>query len=942
MARQSNEVPEPYRPLRDELWRLILKEDISRLGKRLKACDESERKALAGPVYHLYRQIWSGKIVGGGQGVFARATLAVVGLAELADAKKVPVASYWSQPEVEQLFIELLGRRTIAWQSSWLKAQLAFRDCSLSWAIIEALARGGVELDPESDDLIRHLGDRYNELTSTLSARLRSSPVLVLVRRLFEVPNGALTANWAGPLQRQQYPQFETWSQALVSLCQSGHLNRSELLKASVEGLHRDLPALQLCATVDFHNSLQPVAAERAELLQSYLDLMASRQSKVAGAAVKWCLSVESLDPRAFLRAAEPTLGLPTKTVAMTVLKAARKLAGQDPALKDAAVELATSGLSHSHREVSEQARAWLKELGKEDGSAVPAPANPEPLPPELSLEGIESCWVALMDLEGDDLPRPLDYVLWEVPFRTSSLEPIACLDELIDSVAAAVEECRSGDEVERLLDGLSRFGGQRPRDFELRTEALRKRVESMVDSETVKGLVSGWGGMSREIKGLLLSWLSGRQVLVPHHNFAQSSPLYPFIAGRLRELSARVVTGDCGPLLSAPTCRGGWVEPSALVDRLASCSSLETHRFDLLAALLRLSPHGREAALQRTREFSHEEGRALAWALGGEGPRRGDLRSELWLAAGRSRYPREALTAELGFEEPARQLSWSVPEGKPPRWGGSQAPTASTLRGLVSSVKGLFTRVRPGPELDPTGCCYGVMRQAWNEPDNHGVWSLHWRALVWPGNLDSYWRQAALCLGERWDSDGSGLAPNHIFLEPLFEPDRPWDDLARVVIWMALLSKASEIRGAAVDLLIEGIGDGRGHPEPLGQTLCQLAPAGLKTNRLASALAQIAGVGELHRWTVAQILSRLFREQTLPHAAHHLLELMLSVCDSISDELRAALTSHRGRGKVASQIAALLKLPGAEPGARIARLMRAARIERARAWSTTRGRRHG
>lgn len=226
-------------------------------------------------------------------------------------------------------------------------------------------------------------------------------------------------------------------------------------------------------------------------------------------------------------------------------------------------------------------------------------------------------------------------------------------------------------------------------------------------------------------------------------------------------------------------------------------------------------------------------------------------------------------------------------------------------------------------------------MRQAWNEPDNHGAWSLHWRALVWPGNLDPYWRQAALCLGERWHQDGSASAPNQVFLEPLFEPDRPWDELARVVILMALLSKASEIRTAAVDLMIEGISDGRGHPDPLGRTLCRLAPAGLKSNRLASALEQVAGAGELHRWTVSRILSWLL-QQPLPHAAHHLLDLMLAVSDSLDDELKERLSKTGGGGKTARQIALLLRLPSSEPNPRAAALVRASRLERARAWSTT------
>lgn len=65
MARGSDQVPEQYRPLRDELWKLVLEADVAQLGKRLLAIsEESERKALGKPVYHLFRQIWNGKIKG--------------------------------------------------------------------------------------------------------------------------------------------------------------------------------------------------------------------------------------------------------------------------------------------------------------------------------------------------------------------------------------------------------------------------------------------------------------------------------------------------------------------------------------------------------------------------------------------------------------------------------------------------------------------------------------------------------------------------------------------------------------------------------------------------------------------------------------------------------------------------------------------------------------
>ena len=139
---------------------------------------------------------------------------------------------------------------------------------------------------------------------------------------------------------------------------------------------------------------------------------------------------------------------------------------------------------------------------------------------------------------------------------------------------------------------------------------------------------------------------------------------------------------------------------------------------------------------------------------------------------------------------------------------------------------------------------------------------------------------------------------------------------MCMLALWTALVGKDADARGLAVDLMIEGIEDGRAHPEPLGDILIRLARGGwIKTNRLTDSLQQVSQVSALHQLTCATIIQQLLGSQEgLPKNAHYILELLLSLLTELksgpTEDLLALLKVQRGSSKKTKLAKAIMNLP--------------------------------
>ena len=176
-------------------------------------------------------------------------------------------------------------------------------------------------------------------------------------------------------------------------------------------------------------------------------------------------------------------------------------------------------------------------------------------------------------------LPAPGEPVLHDA----ARLEPVGDLDALGDLLARLIETLdQPPDELELALDGIARMCSSRE-PFERELAPLVSRIEATS---------SGWLPLARAV----LAWASGR-VRRPIPTWGNRVGVDHFLQARASEVAKRASALRPAPLLAAPTHRGGWIEPAALVARVAAAGE-DPPRYDLVQALHRLAPDGRASAL--------------------------------------------------------------------------------------------------------------------------------------------------------------------------------------------------------------------------------------------------------------------------------------------------------------------------------------------------------
>ena len=120
-------------------------------------------------------------------------------------------------------------------------------------------------------------------------------------------------------------------------------------------------------------------------------------------------------------------------------------------------------------------------------------------------LAGVDQATSACVD---GTWPGPLEFDLMSVPLLTGvkPVTPFATVDELLDAVAHATENLESAVELERIFDGISRFGLQDSAAFRRRAAPLlvrRKKVRgkswsTVIPFDLLIGTLSARGPLAR------------------------------------------------------------------------------------------------------------------------------------------------------------------------------------------------------------------------------------------------------------------------------------------------------------------------------------------------------------------------------------------------------------------------------------------------------------
>lgn len=820
------------------------------------------------------------------------------------------------------------------------------------------------------------------------------------VWKLLEVETEAFIAEayaWEGK-------EFESWPEAICKLADNSLLDRDRLLDSSLNSLTMDFKQNMISGVAKFHDQLLENDEQRSARQAKYLELLNAKVSLVVSFALKQLKAVDKagqLDDRAFVAGAGPAFGAPTKSPAKSTLTLLKKIGKRSPelqpriaemliesalrhpaddivtaaidlmsqwpeAMSNAAAESLTGTLPDLPATVQAKARELLSsadvEVDIDETASVDTQEVAEQLQqlksdanelsePWRSLAGVGDA-LAAIDLEA--WPGPLEFSPLEVPVLTG-VEPIAPIetqDELFDVVAHAVEEVTNPADFDRIIDAISRLGREETPEFERLAAPLAKRIRDRSHDEAGRCLVI-WGRTPIGMVKILEWWLANKADVLRDTEHTWNSAwwagsdaltnMHRWINLHCSALVGRLASGHTGPLLSAPTHTGGWIDPLVLVERWkesqeADVPLLET---DLSLALLRLAPDNRPPALKQAAAFDHPWADALRWALGDNQAISG-YQSDcdmVWVSAANARGD------EASFEALAAAGMKTVGPAV------SERPKHSWEAGIHTwkypydpkrELKKPELKLSLQPQLP--GERYPSVLLHDNKTKRYGCearWMIAVLASMHPSDASGQITSGCHKLMERFDDDGSTYEPNYPYIDLLFAEDRPMDELACLMLTIGLAGRDQDVRGLAIDAAIESIADGRLHPAVWGPVLSRLnEPGWLKLNRLGPNLAEVARVGPLHTWVVRQSVDALVAAyEKMPRDATHLLELfnelIVQMGGAASPEAAAVLAKVRGSSKTAKLAKAILACDAPEaPAAQQARLeLLDRRVARGQRW---------
>ncbi len=498
---------------------------------------------------------------------------------------------------------------------------------------------------------------------------------------------------------------------------------------------------------------------------------------------------------------------------------------------------------------------------------------------------------------DGTDIPRLVGI---------ARIEPIESVEELIDVCARVVEDGALIDDAERCIDGLARLVASKPPNFDQLSGPLMKRTRKLI----AKGC-SPFCGLdpANDVLGLFYAFCTGT-VIEPK---AKGSGLrlqfegedydelsvntkkpIGFLSARCLAVAKRIAKADSQQLLSTPTHAGGWIEPRALAARVNSAAG-EPDKQDVILAMLRMAPDGRNEAFKALKKDSREWYQAIRYALGADDVRVG-ADAALWVAAARARSPwtsdEHVTKKHAGLGPDASEVARFAFKSKVRKSGGFTFCDASFATEPVAPKS-------PDPMLVTVTMhsSAAVGREYSFEMGGFAgrtTGAVRWTASIWPQARESYFASsAAHCF---FNLDWSEAEwQNRNMLEPMIDSGTPLRYAGLLLLTSMLAAKEPGESGLATDIAIRAIQDGRLGSDNLGSAMAVLLPSGLiKPGRWHKTLGEIARASSVHAAVVQLALQHCFEKpaKDLPKDFAKLLELLYE----LSLEIGLPVTNERCR----------------------------------------------
>jgi hypothetical protein len=688
-------------------------------------------------------------------------------------------------------------------------------------------------------------------------------------------------------------PGDNRWRRALVRLAAEGAIDRARLLDASLSALGQDFRPSRIGWHGELHEALGPTHDERMVRMEAYAGLLSSHVPSVVRAGMTGLEAIADEVPSSVLtRAAPGPLSMREKKYAVQMLRLLEKALARDPSAADGLLTAIAHGLEHQRPDVQARALDLLERhaalIAEASGARGVVLAASESVAPTLqprvaALAGTVPLEPVAESVSEWPATRQVAIDAAAVRMACATVEPRGNLNALVETAAVVLEGDASAEEVELLLDGVSRLCSGRDANVRRRASALLKRADQVLRSGY------GHGVSSAEIAALLLrAWLERDRRLAGYEE------------RRLARIGALVRRGKARSLEALPTHVGGWVDPAVLEERQHRRSDPSE-----LAVAHQRQPRTSDAVLTPRIDF-YMDGRnatrvgrpdLLSLLMRKPQPPAGSAAFFEWAAATGRRITDEDLRA-VGVQdvEAARREAGDPVLVLEPADGDTD-PAAAFLRMLYSD-----TRTR------------GWKREVlWARDRGAARWlmSLH------PARPDVFFALVATNASVFAD-DNVVYGHGDVVLQRAFDPLVDLRGAGWFAIGASLLVRAHDMRRVATDVVIATVEDGRFDPQALAEALGWLLSDGVgNLRRVSQALADAARVSDLHARQVWRLIVALV--PYLPadiHGLHEPLELALQLGTAHGlrpDHAQAkALGDHAvGKSKTAAAARAMVAAAG-------------------------------
>jgi hypothetical protein len=697
------------------------------------------------------------------------------------------------------------------------------------------------------------------------------------------------------------------WPTLLLSMVADGITTREVLLDRTLGALEKDWPQYRSGWFSRFHAELDPDAAAMRLHLPRYLALCASRIPPTVAFALDALKKLDAdkpIDGQALLRALRPVMASPVKGQLDAAMKLVDRVVKRDPSLAAEASATIVMGLLHEAAPVQASVLQRLENWGIDaaartqlaDFMATVAATNRPRLQKLIGAAApVEPAAAPAAPAMAPTPTHPLD--------ADRQLAPFADQHELVECIAHVFENADDVDAFERAAAELVRVAPIADEDKPL-FAPVRKRAAKMAKL------------LPRELARLLLFVLDGTRV--PGHIVQDFSgnlaPLEGLLNGWIDDLMDVAAQGRHQPPLSAPTHRGGFIDPQNFVARVEAhrLAGVDSSESEQVRGLLRLTPGCAPELRARAGALPDDAfTRALRYALGNDiAP---GAEHDLFAAAARIRHPRADDTVldkrHPGLGPDAAQLarySWRVHYTE--NRDSHDLLVESSLRS--DDVPRTRPAVMRHPGVNRGRRYYHYQWWSFAGPDEGAI---RLSATVLPSDPEAFMAEGAHLVGANLDWEGAQWQ-NRAYLELLLDPVSRMTPMANLLLLLGLCGKEPGQTAIAVDALVRSHGEGRLDKEELARTLRALMATPLpKAARLHKSLqAALRADPQLHGLVFELLCAAVQARPSDPPKDTALLldllvELKLGGPHALPPEVRAALVEMKLGGRAASVRRSLL-----------------------------------